>query len=571
MSHPIIKIIVIFLSVTAFATIYAKETLVIDITGVEGAALSNIEARLEVEEAAYQDGFSQIDIENFHKEAPDYIKKALEPYGYFNPEITATLHRDRSLWRAHYHIKKGPALFIKDIKVSVIGPGEHNSKIETFIHHFPLKINDKLVIDQYDKAKETFFEVANDQGYLKAHFDKKEILIDREHHSAAITLVMNTGPQYYFGKMLFSESAYSPGFLQKFNNIEEGTPFSSLKLLQFQQDLSSSRYFKSVTITPEFDQAKDGKIPSKVDITLPNSQQYNIGAGYGTFTGPRLTFGTDIRRVGDSGQHLTAQMKLSSVLSGLSAKYYIPGDNPLTDQYTLGLNIQRFLPKNGESLSEALSAAYLKQLGLWHHTISLNALNDLYRENETDLRNSHLFYPSYNISRISADNIINPRFGTSLNFTVQGSSKNMLSTTSFFQAELKGKYIVSPTKNSKLIFRSNIGYTIVNDLSQLPLTLHFFAGGINSVRGYPFDSIGPGKYLRVGSVELQHKIVGDFSGAAFYDVGNASDHFNDSLKRGDGLGVIYHSMIGPIKLYVGRAESKEGKPLSIEFSIGPEF
>lgn len=72
-------------------------------------------------------------------------------------------------------------------------------------------------------------------------------------------------------------------------------------------------------------------------------------------------------------------------------------------------------------------------------------------------------------------------------------------------------------------------------------------------------------------MELQHHIYGDFSGAVFYDVGTATDHFNDVLFRGEGVGVIYHSIIGPVQLYVAKAMSKPGKPLNVQFSIGPDF
>ncbi len=136
---------------------------------------------------------------------------------------------------------------------------------------------------------------------------------------------------------------------------------------------------------------------------------------------------------------------------------------------------------------------------------------------------------------------------------------------------MKGKYIFSPTNNSRVIFRGDWGYTVVDNLNQLPLSMRYFAGGIGSVRGYPYSSIGPGKYLQVGSAEFQHKIIGDWHGAVFYDVGNASNEFNSNFKRGDGLGLIYQSFIGPIKLYVGRGLSNPGKPLTVEFSIGPDF
>ena len=127
------------------------------------------------------------------------------------------------------------------------------------------------------------------------------------------------------------------------------------------------------------------------------------------------------------------------------------------------------------------------------------------------------------------------------------------------------------TDLSRVIIRGDLGYTVVKHLSRLPLTLNFFAGGFGSVRGYEYSSIGPGRYLETASAEFQHRIYGDFSGAVFYDAGTATNHFNDPLFRGEGVGVVYNSVIGPIQVYVGRAMSKPGKPLSVQLSIGPDF
>lgn len=571
MVRSILLFIIIFLSVIAISEAFAKEKLIIEIRGVQENVLQNVQARLAILEEAYGDELTSFDIQNFYREAPNNIKKALEPYGYFKAQIHPKLEQKKSEWTAYFKIEPGTALRIHDIDLKITGPGKDDPVILQFIKQFPLVKEQVLWTDEYETAKETLFQVVNNQGYLKAVLEKKEIRIDLTHYTATIILHLNTGPRYYFGHISFANSPFAPEFLQRFVSFREGEPFSSMELLKFQQDLSNGRYFKNVIVNPEFDQAENYKIPTRIEVTVPKSQQYNIGLGYGTFTGPRLTLGMDLRRIADEGQRFTTQLKLSSVLSGLAAKYYIPGNNPLTDQYTLGLNVQRFVPKNGNSLSETLSAGYLKTLGKGHHSVTLNLLNDRYSENDLPLRNSHLLYPSYNISRISADDIINPHFGSSINFTIQGASENIASTTNFFQAEIKNKYIFSPSTDSRVIFSGNLGYTVVNDLNQLPLTMNFFAGGLNSIRGYAYDSIGPGRYLRVGSVEFQHKIVGNWSGAAFYDFGNASDHFNDPLKRGDGFGLIYTSMIGPIKIYVARAESNKDKPLSIEFSIGPEF
>jgi translocation and assembly module TamA len=551
---------------------FAANNVVIEITGVNEEITANINTRLALDQASYGLTPSPHALQLFYKNAPASIRSALQPYGYFKPLIQSTQsHLNSNITRMHFFIQLGPPVLITEIDLEITGPGKNNAAIQDYVRHFPLHKGQILNTEQYEKAKTALFDVVNNQGYLKATLIKKELRIDLMKHSAVIILSMDTGPQYYFGPFSFNPNPFDPAFLKRFVRFNENEPFSSEQLLAFQQALNNSQYFQQVTVTPQLNQAVNNRIPTQIDLTAPKSQFYNVGLGYGTYTGPRITMGVDFRRVTNTGQHFNAQLKYSSVLKGLAATYFIPGNDPLTEQYTVGANVQAFHPKTGKSFSETLSASYTKTIQSWTHTFSLNVLNEHYNENNKPAKLSHLLYPSYHLSHITADDMINPHLGNAFHFTLQGSNENFFSTTSFIQSEIKDKFIFSPTSVSRIILRGDLGYTIVNDLNQLPLTLNYFAGGLNSVRGYEYGSLGPGRYLEIASVEYQHHIVGNWNGALFYDAGNAINHFNDPLMRGDGVGIIYQSMIGAIQIYVARAESKPNKPLSIELTIGPDF
>lgn len=218
--------------------------------------------------------------------------------------------------------------------------------------------------------------------------------------------------------------------------------------------------------------------------------------------------------------------------------------------------------------------ALIKKFHLIEANANLNYLVDRYKvENvaNTNEQISKLLYPSLNLSYVSSDDPLNPRVGQSLYFNLQGASDDLLSSTHFIQGRVRGKYLISPTSFSRLLFRGDLGYTASANIKQLPLSMRYFAGGINSIRGYPDSSIGPGKYLVTASIEYQNHLFGNWDGALFYDIGNAMNHWGETLNRGEGAGIIYRSLLGPIKLYVGRAMSKPGHPYDIELSIGPEF
>jgi translocation and assembly module TamA len=570
MKHAL-RLILIVILLSGTNLLWAAESLRVHIIGLQDAALKNAQDRLGVAQQDYGAHLTTQNIQDFFNKAPDNIRKAIEPYGYFKTKVQARLIHHDSEWLATFNVIPGPPLLITHLDMQITGPGKNNPELQKFIQHFPLERGQPLLIDAYNQAQQMLFQIANNQGYLKATLDKKEIIIDLNHYTSTVTLRFNTGKRYYFGTVNFTESPFAPEFLHRFVTFHDEEPFSSQKLLKFQQDLGSSQYFQQVLVNPEFNKTEDYHVPILVETSARKSQQYDFGIGYGTFTGPRFTAESNWRRVTNTGQHFNLQLKLSPVLSGLAAKYFIPGKNPLSDQYTLGANIQQFMPRNGRSFSETLSAGYVKSLREWQHTLTLNYLRERFTVNNNPWTSSHLLYPAYSISRIKSDDLINTRSGSAINFTIQGANENVLSQVNFIQSEIKAKYIMSPTEMSRVIVRGDLGYTTVKDLQKLPLTLQFFAGGPNSVRGYRYDSMGPGRYLKVGSVELQHRLYGNWSAGIFYDAGIAADHFNTPYQHSRGAGVIYNSIIGPIKIYVARADSTPGKPYRVDFTIGPDF
>lgn len=567
-----IRVMSLILLILCSESSFAKEMLHITVSGVTGDVLQNVQDSLAVEQKRYNK--QQPTVENrqrLYHDAPNIIQQAVKPYGYFHAKVQSSLSYQANEWVADFRVIPGPLLYVTDLDIKVIGPGQFNPEIQKFIHHFPIKSGDVLLTKSYEDAKNAFFQVVNNQGYVKAILIKKELRIDLARNTAVIVLHMDTGPRYYFGALNFSDSPFATSFLNRFAEFQPGDPFSPQKVLKFQQDLESSHYFREASVTPDFNAAENSQIPTQVKLTAYKAKQYKLGVGYGTFTGPRLLAGVDWRHIGDSGQHFTALAKLSPVLRGLAVKYFIPGTKPLTDQYTLGANIQEFRPQNGNSFSESINGGYATKIGNFQHSISLNLLNERYTFNNQPRRNSHELYPSYTISHIMMDNMVDPHSGRMINFTVQGASENVFSTTSFFQSEIKAKFIFSPNADSRIITRGDLGYTIVNDVYQLPLTLQYLAGGPGSVRGFNLGSIGPGRYLEVASAEYQHRIIDNLYGAIFYDVGTATKHFNTNIQRGDGFGFVYSSPIGPVQLYLARAESKPWKPKMIIFNIGVDF
>lgn len=568
----IFRKITTLLACSAFSTFACgQESRHITIKGIDGDVLqSAMYAISDTDNKESCDSQSPTDAA-FVSCAENSIRELLKPYGYFKPTITAQFLNMQQTNTIAFDVHQGPALRYSAIDITITGDGRNNKQLVAFKSTFPLKVHDRFIADDYVNAKTDFFRVANNQGYIKATFDRSEVSIDLHKYTAKIILHLNTGKQYYYGKTTFTSSPYADSFLRRFITYKQGEPISNQALMDMQTRMSDSFYFQHASITPEINHIQQYDVPISIDATPPKSQGYSAAIGYGTFTGPRLTLNAGFRRLTDTGQHADIKIRASSILTGISTKYYIAGKNPLDDKWVIGADYQRFIPKNGKSFSNTLYGGYIKQRGLLFQNLTLNYLSERYTTENYPYHHSQLLYPSLNVAYKQADNVIRPTAGKSINIILKGASDTIFSTTSFAQADITGRLIFSPTSFSRLLLRAEFGYTIAEDLAYLPLSMRFFAGGLDSIRGYPDSSIGPGRFLEIANLEYQNKIAGNWWAAAFYDIGTATNHFGTPLNSGVGGGIIYESFIGPVKFYLANAISKPDRPWSVEFSIGPEF
>jgi translocation and assembly module TamA len=568
----IIVLVLFTCSIVASPISKAAETLHTDIVGLQGAALKNVQDRLLIAQNEYGSKLNSAAIERLFKHAPKNIKAALEPYGYFKAQVYPSLARRGDQWYARFVIEPGPAVHITHVDVQIHGPGEDNAALQKALKHFPVKPGQIFQAAKYEEAKQSLFQIANEQGYLKATFETKTVKVNMANYSAVVIMHLETGPRFYFGRVTFQQNTFSDAFLRRFLSFKQGEPFSSAKLIKFQQNLSTSNYFQEINVNPQLQDTDNNQVPVVVGLTPTKSRQYSIGIGYGTFTGVRGSLGANFRHLTKNGHRVDLQLKASEVLTGLAAQYIIPGSNPLTDQYTIGANIQRFTPKNANSDSKSLWVGYTKTTGDWKWSPTLTYLREHFNIVGKPSHNTRTVYPSFNVAWTHADDLIETHHGAKIDLTVRGASTAFVSNVTFLQGDLKGKYIFSPTKYSRVLVRGEFGYTTVRDLNLMPASLQFYAGGMDSVRGFPFSYFGPGRYLKTGSIELQHRIWGKLSGAVFYDIGTADNQLNAAMGRGKGVGLVYLTPVGAVKAYVGYGKL-QGKPrhFDFEFGLGPDL
>lgn len=572
-----IPIILMLLASTIFAADNNKATNKDDsdsniqttITGVSDQPLTNAQNRITAELKYLPTSPSRQQLQAFLPEAEKAIATALQPYGYFEAKVSGRVQYSEGKWQLSFNIHPGPRVHIIRTNVNIIGPGQLLPAYQHLMEHMPFKNGSPLNTETYDNFKQKLFDIASKYGFFDAIMETSQIQINLKKRQAVVTILFNTGPRFAFGHTYFNPVYLNQQFLRRYLGYQVGEPYNNKKIQTTQQALSDSGYFNTVIMTPEIKQSYQRYIPIHVHLKEKNSQQYSIGAGYGTDTGIRGILAAEIKPINSWGHYASAIIRASTVNSYAVASYNIPGKRPALDLYTfsIGGGSQNWIAGQSRSVRGAIT--YSTTYFGWRQVLSLAYLTERYNLKNLPFTDTHMLLPSLSLQRTRANNVLNPSKGYSIALTFSGASKQVLSKTSFFQAVLNLRGIYTFHKNTRILLRGSLGNTSINDVTNLPLSLQLLAGGPQSVRGYSFQSLGPGKALYVGSVELQQRIKGDWYLGAFLDSGNVTNTFFKDMQSGAGPAIAWSSPVGLFELSFAKVLSTPKNSWRIQFSMGP--
>lgn len=351
-------------------------------------------------------------------------------------------------------------------------------------------------------------------------------------------------------------------------------------------------------ITPE--QVYDSKkVPVYVYVQSDKPRDAQVGFGYGTDSGIRLTGRLDYNLVNRDGYQAGVQTSLSKINKNISIYGSRPWKHPLDDTIKANIKYEEELIDQGfgsfslqsKSILAGLSRNIINDLG-WNRTYSIRYRYDdlssdidasFYRNLPirfaagNDTQQALLF--GYGLSKTEADDPINPNFGVRQYYSVEGGAKSLLTDTNMIiaRAGVSGVYGFGEGLKHQVIGSLDGGYIWANNFFEVPYKLRFFAGGDQSIRGYDYNSLSPlefdylygGQVLAVASFEYNYEFFPGFRSAVFADVGNAYDaNFTTDTKVGAGFGIRWASPVGPVRVDLAAGVSENDPPIRLHFFIG---
>lgn len=612
-------ILSVFFFSMAFSLVSKAEVEVsLQITGLNAEMEKNVRLFLRLEQQKSHSALTEIRLRRLHELASQDIAAALRPYGYYQPKIYSSLTLENNRWIAHYKVEPGPTVILKNSKITWVNAANIHPDLLQSLKNFPLKDGDIINHALYESGKENILNTAQKLGYFEGRFVAHDLKIDTENNSAQIVLEFDSGTRFRFGQIIFNQEAYHEKYLLRFLPFQQGDAYSFDKVVELQYRLTDSDNFKHVDIQNRLDLSADDTMPLELNLSPQAKHTYQFGAGFGTDTGPRGTARWINRRLNKNGHRFGIEANISEFNQKFATHLDIPLKKPYADKLQGILGYTR--EETPSTLSQTEEFTLIHTFAAWQrrlfHSTSAQFLQGPFEIAKRD-KFSTMLILGLRLSALFSDNPFNPTKGIRLTAELKGAHPDLLGTsTRFEQIRLQGKSTYAFGR-SEILLRGDAGFTSAGDFNKLRPELRYFTGGDNSVRGYDYLSLAPsrsfasyeyenagdkkcireddpvpsgfsrttttetcatatflvgGHRLLVGSIEYRYWLMPTWGVTAFFDAGNAIDHWSDALKKGAGFGLLWKSPVGAFSISAASGLDKENKnSLRLHISIGPNL
>ncbi|KJK25684.1 membrane protein [Burkholderiaceae bacterium 16] len=517
----------------------------------------------------------------------EQVRQFTSAEGYFDPQTTTKVEGSGDERTVTITVDPGARTVVRAVDVSVSGPAATQSpeQIAEIRAKWGLPVGDPFRQADWSKAKEDALVELQSHTYYGARMTGSQARIEPDEHAADLSARFASGPAYRMGPLKISGlRRYPEQIIRNVNPLYEGEPYRVERLLEFQRAIQNQPYFSNVQIDLGQQESTDqGKVTEagtasdaepKVDmnadkVTVPvyvRVREYPVnrlssGVGYTTDTGAQVEGRYSYYNLFNRAWVFDSQARIEQKRQYVFAEMAMPPDsrtyrNSVYSSYERTIDLES---TDLTSLRTGLKRSRSREN--YDTTISLDYYYDNLQPFGEPNQLSRALVPAFAWTRRDVDNPVFPRRGNVINTQVGVAAQHVLSDETFFRVYGRIRQYIPVGKRDLVVARLELGADITRgDVTKVPASLRFRAGGTDSIRGYSYQSIGtrdgasvlPAKYLGTASLEYQYWFLPDWGAAVFWDVGTATDNLTGvKLYNGVGIGARWRSPVGPVQLDIG--------------------
>lgn len=461
-----------------------------------------------------------------------------------------------------------------------------------------------------------------EDGFALARVPPPDARVDHRSRTMDVLYVAEPGPRLALGEISVSGlERLHEDYIRRRLGIEAGEPFSPTRLEQARQDLLVHGVLAWARVIPGDAPDDDGRLPLRVEVAERPPRVIRLGGAYATDEGATLSGAWIHRNLFGRAEELTLLGEVGRLTQNRRAdlSHLVRGSIRLPDLWLRDLDLNLDLASVAEWLDaydrDAVTAGVFLErrfspgfsgsagLGFEDAQITQDGRPQDYRLVSLPLRGSY----------DSTDDPLDPTRG--LRLVAEATPAQVLEgqgggfvrgravASGYWMPPVEGwqgrdagpaesagddsdgagdGLALSRTVLAARLALGNIQGAAVEDV---PPDWRFYAGGGGSVRGFPFQSIGPrtasgqpagGDGLLEGSLELRLRFGADWGAVAFVDAGAVSEAGVPRLRDlsvGAGVGLRYFTPIGPVRVDIATplTASTGDSPVQLYIAIGQAF
>ncbi|MFY8325924.1 autotransporter assembly complex protein TamA [Pseudoalteromonas sp. ZZD1] len=544
-----------------------------EINGLSGDLEKNVELYLK-----------QLEGEKVTRTVLSHAKKqvasSLKALGYYKPEIKLDyISQSQELVAT---IERGPVTRIADIRVTVHGAGKNDIQLMDVVNRINLKQGDILNHSHYDAARKKIESQLLELGYFDVKWETHQLAISLKLNSAEVILTFDTGTRYQFGELIIGNESPAEKYIRSLAKFEQGEPYQATTVSEYNLSLSTTPYFNSVRVYADIANRANQQVPINIDVLHKPANSFEVGGGFDTDLGPKVRFKWSKPWITENGHYLESNLNVSERQQDISLGYTIPVDDPNDDlwRYSVGYKLEDELT---DDIYSKIFTAQLQRQWLtendWVRTAFIRRDYETYRLGD-DEQSSKMLMPGISYAKKDTKGGTTPYWGEQWLVSAEFGLEDAFSTTNIIRVQLQNAWLRTYMDKHLVFLKANVGAMLVDDINNVPLSLRFYAGGDQSVRGFAYESISPkddegrligGKYLLSGTIEYNYQFAQSWRLALFVDSGTATNDFSDRVEVGAGFGFRYLTPVGPVRVDHAWGLTKESKSTRLSITIGPEI
>jgi outer membrane protein insertion porin family len=430
---------------------------------------------------------------------------------------------------------------------------------------------------------------------------------DRAKKTASFTMFVDPGRRVHIRRInVQGNSRTRDEVVRREMRQLESAWYSNEKIARSKERLERTSFFEDITIeTPSVPGSND-QVDLNVTVKERNTGSLQFGVGYSSAEKLTVSASVSQANIFGSGNQLSFRINNSTISKAYEVSYLNPywtvdGIARGFDIYQRDLNTASLTTGSFNSVSTGVGVRFGVPvteydgvnfgLGFERTKLGLDSVSPLrYIDYVNNFgTRSDTLRGSLGFSRDTRDSIYFPRNG----YLIEAGGEIGLpgGDVKFYRLQTKAQYLRPIWGPIVLNLNSEIGYANGYGGKPLPFFKNFYAGGVDSVRGFEQSSLGPkdtngdfiGGNLRVvGNIELLFPmpgVKGDKSVrlSSFIDFGNVfatSEKVRLSdLRSSVGFAVSWFSPVGPLKFSLAKPikQKPEDKIERFQFLLGRVF